>query len=370
MKRLHIIDMDNVLHVGTKAGHSKNYNVASVPTGGIYNLISTLRKHNIVSDPVNNPVIFVYDTGKSFRKEIYPAYKAHRKEKSNVELIRDRAVSLQKEITIKELLEKAGYMVLGKEGYEADDLMFNIVLHFACLPDQPLTKGELSIHLHTSDEDWVGAMGLAPNIYLEATVNSSKLNQTGNYYEFTKVTGERVEDCYLKRAIYGDNDGYDGFGKTYRETLQRTTNEIYHLEEAQEYFYQRYWDRLFWIELYNKYYSGYPELLEEMTVQTNLAFPIYMEELFNANLGEYLNRQIDINVYGEFTDLLRIKTLERILGKLNPYSEQHAKALEYLKQEYANKYSDVFELYKNTEYLPELKITADQVNDTFLRNQQ
>ena len=365
-RRVHVIDLDNVLHVGAKAGHSKDYNIDGVPTGGIYYLLSTLRKSGWIDNPQGNPVVVVYDTHRNYRKEIATYYKAHRKNKSNVELIRDKGVWLQKDIAVN-VLNKCGVLTLGMEGLEADDLMFNLALNLACHPSQPLLNG-IQLRLHTSDEDWVGAMGLAPNIVIDPTVKASTLHQKRTYNDYQRNTGKSVEDCYMERALYGDNsDGYKGFGDTFRDTLGRSTSEIYGLPEVQQYFYQKYWDRTFWIALYNKYYASNPELLKEMVNQTNLAFPVFLQEVFETDLLRYCESTPTFTPLAQLLNVLRIRVLEKNLGPLHPFNENHKQQINSLKSKYSGEYGEVFELYSSNKvrYLPEVKITIEEVNKSF-----
>jgi DNA polymerase-1 len=64
-------------------------------------------------------VAWVHDAGSSFRKEVYPAYKATR-EKLNEELQADFDQGLQR---IREVLQAFGVPVIAEDGYEADDVI-------------------------------------------------------------------------------------------------------------------------------------------------------------------------------------------------------------------------------------------------------
>ena len=64
-------------------------------------------------------VAWIHDAGSSFRKEVYPAYKATR-EKLNEELQADFDQGLQR---IRELLQAFGVPVIAEDGYEADDVI-------------------------------------------------------------------------------------------------------------------------------------------------------------------------------------------------------------------------------------------------------
>lgn len=91
------------------------------PTGlltGFINFISTLQKQHD-----SDYLIFAIDSvGPTFRNEIDPSYKAHRKAPPE-------ELTMQLPIAI-EWIDKMGYKTLGKVGYEADDMIATVV-HFA-----------------------------------------------------------------------------------------------------------------------------------------------------------------------------------------------------------------------------------------------
>ena len=303
------------------------------------------------------------DTHRNFRKEIFPAYKAHRKNKTSTELLRDKAVRLQKEL-MKEVLRQAGFPVLEAEGYEADDIMFNVVLHYAVHADQPLTNG-MSITLHTSDEDWVGAMGLAPNIYYNSTVNQNRMQHITSYMEFKAQTGEDVEACYISRAMNGDNDGYGGFAKPFREATGLPPESLFNAPEVKENYLPRYWDSNFWKGIFQAYFSDNPELLKVMEIQTNLAFPLFMNDIYSSDITELISSVPNKDTLLEICNILRIHVLKTQIGELEPYNDIHERKLIGIKNKYSSEFQDVFDLYKQIEYMPEQIITTDQVEIAF-----
>ena len=89
------------------------------PTGmitGFMNFIASIGK-----DFQTDYLIFALDSkGDSFRKEIYNAYKAHRPEAPE-----DLRVQLP---VVIDLIEKMGFIVASKVGYEADDIIASLCL--------------------------------------------------------------------------------------------------------------------------------------------------------------------------------------------------------------------------------------------------
>ncbi len=96
--------------------HLKNRD--GFPTGlltGFTNFISTLQKQHD-----SDYLIFAIDTkGPTFRNEIDPNYKSHRKPPPE-------ELTMQLPIAI-EWIDKMGYKTLGKEGFEADDIIATVV---------------------------------------------------------------------------------------------------------------------------------------------------------------------------------------------------------------------------------------------------
>lgn len=95
-------------------------NKEGFPTGlltGFTNFISTLQK-----DHDSDYIIFAIDTkGPTFRNEIDPNYKANRSAPPE-------ELSMQLPVAI-EWIDKMGYKTLGKEGFEADDMIASVVKH-------------------------------------------------------------------------------------------------------------------------------------------------------------------------------------------------------------------------------------------------
>lgn len=76
--------------------------------------------------------IFCWDSKKSFRKEIYPEYKANRKkEKTEEEKQLDKIAFSQFDILKNEVLPELGFKnIFEQKGYESDDLIADIVLGY------------------------------------------------------------------------------------------------------------------------------------------------------------------------------------------------------------------------------------------------
>ena len=89
-------------------------NGAGFPTGAVRGVIAMLRK--LAKDFEGSPIAVVFDAkGKTFRNEIYDAYKANRPPMPN---------DLQQQIEpIHRIIEAMGFPLLVEEGVEADDVI-------------------------------------------------------------------------------------------------------------------------------------------------------------------------------------------------------------------------------------------------------
>lgn len=70
-----------------------------------------------------NRVVFCVDSPTSFRREVYPEYKRHRKELSEADKKRHRAVHKYIQTLSQDILPRIGFPVLKQEGLEADDVI-------------------------------------------------------------------------------------------------------------------------------------------------------------------------------------------------------------------------------------------------------
>ena len=297
MKTINIVDLDNILHIGAKAGHGKNFNVGSFPTGGLYNVFRTLKKMGVLLDDPNKKLVVVYDKGVSLRKGVYPEYKAHRADKSKVELLKDRGVQLQKQVIV-EALQKAGFLVIGIDGLEADDLMFNLVYHLALDPSQPLHKEDgVTVIVHTSDQDWIGATGVSSTVLYQGAVNGNKLTSGLNDFNAFYNKGENPYRCYIRRAMFGDSgDGYNGFGRDFMDVLGKSCEEAYKYPEVESNLNSMFWNGFFFKQLFQQRYSNYPDLLQKIYLQIDLAFPIMDERVYGVNTNLLTRLEQPVNL--------------------------------------------------------------------------
>lgn len=124
-----IIDCPNLLH---RALHTTGTLAhKGIEVGTLFGFLRTLLSLQCVFRTDN--VVFCFDQGISLREKEYPAYKAARKEKYNNLTPEERTIKTsfqrQTDALRDEYLPALGYKnIFSKEGYEADDLIAEVVL--------------------------------------------------------------------------------------------------------------------------------------------------------------------------------------------------------------------------------------------------
>lgn len=340
---LHIIDLDNILHVGALSGRSLDWAVNNIPTGGIYQVLQRIRKINPFDNP-NKKIIIVSDVKENIRKENYPHYKAQRGKYDNeAKKVQRKGIRLQKTL-IMDMFQKCGIPVIEKRGYEADDIMFNILLSHIYAKGNPLFH-ETTSTLHTSDADWIGAMCLSPNnIFFDCTTTTSKLRNITDIYSYMGNFQRDPGMEYIDRILYGDtSDNYKGISQVLNTDITlgiKGSLEQYMRENPSG---QYIWNSTWWKEYLTSYISD-PAIAEVVVESVDLALPFYMEEIaMNPNIANYTPNWEPMK---DFTKVLRIKILEKHLGNIGEYTDKLNDYLNRLKSAYMKDYSEVFEMYE------------------------
>ena len=188
-------------------------NSAGFPTGlltGFVNLVDTLRR-----DHSTDYLVFALDAkGKTFRNEIYPAYKANRDEAPD---------DLKKQLPVAiEWIEQMGFANLSREGYEADDVI-TTVTKFA------KEKG-LKVRIVSHDKD-LYQMIEDGKVEMYDSVKRSVVNEQTCIDKF----GVHPRDFINFQAILGDSSdnvpGVKGIGKVGASKL---INQYHTLEAIYE----------------------------------------------------------------------------------------------------------------------------------------
>lgn len=186
MKDLHIFDMMAFVH----AGHVNKYSFLSqtvrngagwetqyIPTGGASLLFNTLYELVGKAD-----VVVVSDRNPTIKKEMVEGYKSNRTHKADITV--DKAAT-------EYILQQCGIPLLAREGYEADDIAYSLVLD---LKDQ-----YEHIYLYTGDSDWY--------FMVDSKVSIRKSSSQAKYVDiknFEAVTGYWYNTITLSKICDGD----------------------------------------------------------------------------------------------------------------------------------------------------------------------
>ncbi len=178
-------------------------NSDGMPTGAVYGVLTMIRKLLEETSPQFCAVVF--DTkAKTFRSDIFPAYKAHRPE-----MPEDLAVQIE---PLYAIITAMGLPLLRQEGFEADDIIGSLAKEAEQLG--------LNTLISTSDKDLAQLVG--PRVHLINTMTQSLLDPEGVVEKFG-VPPERIVDYLTLVGDTSDNvPGVSGVGpKTAVKWLQQ-----------------------------------------------------------------------------------------------------------------------------------------------------
>ncbi len=137
MEKIVIVDGFNFLFRSYFATASTGMrNSKGFPTNALYAYHTMLTK--LITEENPDYMVVVMDSGKTFRHDSYPLYKAHRKE---------APLELKQQIPKAEtMLKGLGISALSYDGYEADDIAGSLAKKY---------QGEYEVLLVTSDQDYL-----------------------------------------------------------------------------------------------------------------------------------------------------------------------------------------------------------------------
>lgn len=265
------------------------------PTAGIYGFISVLLR--ILEEESPDYLAVAFDTGKTFRDDMYPEYKATREK-----MPEDLVPQIER---MRQLVDAFNIPRLEMEGYEADDVLGSTALR--------ANELGLGVKIFTGDRDLLQLVGKRVIVNLPGR----SLSDARDFYpddvkDYFGVWPEQVVDF---KALVGDTSdnipGVSGIGKKTAQSLlekYHTLDGVYsHLSEISDGTRKRLED-----DKENAYLSQ-----KLATIITDLQIEIDLEnarpEHFNPQHVEALFREL------EFRSLMnRLKTLEKSLGLLIP----------------------------------------------------
>lgn len=190
------------------------------PTAGVYGFTSVLLR--LLEQERPDYLAVVFDTGKTFRDDIYPEYKATREKMPD-----DLRIQIER---IRNLVDTFNIPRAEMEGYEADDVL-------GSLANWAVEKG-LAVKIITGDRDLLQLV----NDRVTVNLPGKSLSDAKDYFrdDVKASMGVWPEQVVDFKAITGDRSdnipGVYGVGKKTAVTLlekYHTLDEIYqHLEEV------------------------------------------------------------------------------------------------------------------------------------------
>ena len=202
------------------AGSSTRFSTSTgEPTAGIFGFASSLLRILEQERPAYLAVAF--DTGKTFRNELYSEYKATR-----AKMPEDLRPQIER---IRQMVDTFQIPRLEKEGYEADDVLGSIARHAVQLG--------FGVKIYTGDRDLLQLVDERVIVSLPGKTLSDAQDFTPD--EVKKALGVRPDQIVDYKALVGDPSdnipGVHGIGQKTAESLFEkydTLDEIYaHLED-------------------------------------------------------------------------------------------------------------------------------------------
>lgn len=281
--KLVIFDVSPFIYSGMGIPEYRNSTVFDFPVGGIKNLM----KHVTYRLDAYSDIVLCFDS-KSFRKDISKSYKAGRQKSPQVYAQLD---------LLYDVLPKCGFVCLKEDGYEADDLIYNVV--------QANQANYFEIEILGTDYDLTHNVAF-PNVSFQAItrlVNSINPNNFSTGIVMGKTLYYNTISAY--KVLCGDNS----------DMISSFTSSSGNITGA---------------FLYNKYV----ELLKKNGVLPHIARERKLLEQFLKGLNKFLttedytelNRNMDlvypVKLQGDFTEYTNmgkfdIKPLQLFLSTID-----------------------------------------------------
>lgn len=253
MKTLLLVDGSSYLY---RAFHALPdlRNQKNEPTGAIHGVLNMLRR--LQKDYYADYSVCVFDAkGKTFRSDIYPAYKANRPPMPT-----DLALQVE---SLYACIQAMGWPMLIIEGVEADDVIGTLVTR--------ATKKKIKCVISTGDKDI--AQLVDARVTLVNTMNNEILDEAGVTAKFG-VPPERIRD-YL--ALVGDtSDNVPGVDKVGPKTAVKwlaqfgtLDNLVVHADEIKGVVGNNLRNALGWLDTAR----------ELLTIKCDVALPVDLTDL-------------------------------------------------------------------------------------------
>ncbi len=270
------------------------------PTAGVFGFVSVLLR--ILENEKPQYLAIAFDTGRTFRDDIYPAYKATR-----AKMPEDLQPQIER---IREIVDAMHFPRLELEGYEADDVLGTIA--------RQMVKQGYGIKIITGDRDLLQLVDERIIVNLPGKSLSDAMDFfPENVVQYLGVTPQQVVDY---KALVGDKSdnipGVTGIGEKTAITLlgkYQSLDGIYaHLDEISESVRKK-----LLVNKENAYLSR-----QLATIQTDLRIPFNPED---AKVGQFeLERVEDIFRSLEFRTLMsRFRVVAEQYGLTSGQAQTH-----------------------------------------------
>ena len=203
----------------TASGGERWQTKSGEPTAGIYGFASVLLR--ILEQDHPEYLAVAFDTGKTFRDELFPAYKGTRAKMPD-----DLRPQIER---IRQLVDVFNIPRLEVEGYEADDVLGSVAR-------QAVARG-LGVKIITGDRDLLQLV----DERIIVSLSGSKLSEADDFLpeDVVKKLGVRPDQVVEYKGLVGDTSdnipGVTGIGEKTAQSLLHTyanLEEIYaHLDE-------------------------------------------------------------------------------------------------------------------------------------------
>lgn len=204
-----IIDCNNLCYISFYA--LPDLSTYDKPTAIIYGFLSSLLNLQQTYNP--EMMIFCWDSKKSYRKVVYPTYKAKRKDKSPEEIENLKIAFEQFTELRKQILPTLGFTnIYMKTGFEADDLIGYITKKY----------NETNFQIISTDQDLFQL--LTPYVLLTNPITKTGLTKS----LFKRLYKIEPEDWIMVKSLAGCNsddiNGIEGVGE--KTAIKFIRNEL------------------------------------------------------------------------------------------------------------------------------------------------
>ncbi len=208
MKKLFLLDAYALIYRSYYAFiKNPRINSKGLNTSAILGFCNTLNE--VLSKEKPDYIGVAFDHGKTFRNEVFPAYKAQREATPE-----DIKLSIP---IIKEILEAYHIPILQEEGFEADDVIGTIATHTG--------KMGVETYMLTPDKDY--GQIVAPNVYMFRPRHGGGYDKMGEKEVETKYGISSTKQIIDLLALMGDSaDNFPGCPGVGEKTAVKLINQF------------------------------------------------------------------------------------------------------------------------------------------------